>query len=361
MPVPTAVTHPAGTAPRVVAGVADARSSAVQVDLFPAPHASDGDSGQGGTPAAVRYEQFRTVEPDAARQFFAGAYTPGWRISGLARGSVVTHQRCAAGSMAVDEVVIAGRVSCQIPPADSVVVIQPRAGSLTVRGGALPTVDCPVLVAHGMSCVLQVSGARFDVVSIAADVLQKVGADLRVPLSQQIRFLTCRPRSPAAVRAWRRALDYATTTLASTDTAEQPLIVATLAPLLAGALLECFPSNVSEQHLLDASELPEVLKDAVSFIHCHADGDIGVNDVAAAVHLTPRGVQYLFRRQLDTTPTEYMRCVRLHCAHQELVAGVRSTTTVSEIARRWGFAHTGRFAVLYRQAYGQSPHATLRQ
>ncbi|WP_156763149.1 AraC family transcriptional regulator, partial [Mycobacterium sp. E787] len=34
---------------------------------------------------------------------------------------------------------------------------------------------------------------------------------------------------------------------------------------------------------------------------------------------------------------------------------------VTQIAARWGFAHTGRFAVLYRQTYGQSPHATLKQ
>jgi AraC-like DNA-binding protein len=39
----------------------------------------------------------------------------------------------------------------------------------------------------------------------------------------------------------------------------------------------------------------------------------------------------------------------------------RSKTTVTEVAQRWGFAHTGRFAVLYRQAYGQSPHTTLKQ
>jgi AraC-like DNA-binding protein len=79
------------------------------------------------------------------------------------------------------------------------------------------------------------------------------------------------------------------------------------------------------------------------------------------VHLTPRAVQYLFRRQLDTTPTEYVRRVRLRRAHQELISGDSSNSTVSEIAQRWGFAHTGRFAVLYRQAYGRSPHATLKQ
>lgn len=351
-PAPETAPRPAGGPP----------SSAVHVDLHPAPHTPAGSAGTiTAGPAALRYVQFRTSEPESARQFFATAYPPGWRLTGLTRGAVVTHRRCEAGGVTVDDVLIQGRVSVQIAPVDSVVVIQPRAGSLTVKGRGLPTADCPVLVAHGMSCVLQASGARFDVVTIGSDVLHKVAADLRAPLSQQIRFHSSRPRSRAAIRAWHRALDYAAGALASADTAQQPLIVATLAPLLAGALLECYPSNLTDRDAAGKPALSEVLKDAVSFIHCNASGDIGVNDVAAAVHLTPRAVQYLFRRQLDTTPTEYMRRVRLHRAHQDLVAGSRSTTTVTAIAQRWGFAHTGRFAVLYRRTYGQSPHTTLRQ
>ena len=134
-----------------------------------------------------------------------------------------------------------------------------------------------------------------------------------------------------------------------------------MAPLLAGALLECYPSNVAKSDLAGDPALPETLKHAMAFIHGHIAAGVSINDVAAAVHLTPRAVQYLFRRRLDTTPTEYMRRVRLHRAHLELLAGERSNTTVTEIAQRWGFTHRGRFAVLYRQTYGQSPHTTLRQ
>lgn len=309
---------------------------------------------------AIRWEQFRTLDAPAAREFFASAYNPGWRIIGLTSRSAVSHRRCAAGSLTVDDVMIQGRVTIEIPSSDTVIVIQPRAGSLTLAGGAHAAVDFPVLVAHGMSGMLQCTSTRFDVVSITADVLNKVAADWHAPLPPRTRFLDWRPRSRAAVRAWHRALDYVTSTLAGPDAAHQPLIVAGMAPLLAAALLECYPSNVTEQELANEPALPETLKDAVSFIHHHAGGDISINDVAGAVHLTPRAVQYLFRRQLGTTPTEYIRRVRLNRAHQELVAGVPSTTTVTEIAQRWGFAHTGRFAVLYRQTYGQSPHTTLR-
>jgi AraC-like DNA-binding protein len=232
---------------------------------------------------------------------------------------------------------------------------------LSAAGGPVATADFPILVAHGMPCVLQCNGARFDVVAVEADVLNKVAADWQTSLGQQTQFVTWRPRSGAAVRAWHRALDYVVGTLASADVAHQPLIAAGMANLLAGALLECYPSNLTEQDPASDLALPETLKEAVSFIHRHTAEDIGINDVAAAVHLTPRAVQYLFRRQLDTTPTEYMRRVRLSHAHQELIAATSATATVTEIAQRWGFGHTGRFAVLYRQTYGQSPHTTLRQ
>lgn len=264
------------------------------------------------------------------------------------------------GALTLDDVTIQGRVALEMPASDTVVVIHPRAGSMSVACGPPAAVEFPILVARDLPCVLQCNGARFDAVSIAPDVLHEVAAAWRAPTPRQVRFYDWRPGSRAGVRAWDRALDYVASTLAGPDTAQQPLIVAGLAPLLAGALLQCYPSNVTEQDLASEPALPETLKDAVSFIHRHVGEDVGVNDVAAAVHLTPRAVQYLFRRQLASTPTEYIRRVRLSRAHQELLAGAPPNTTVTEIAQRWGFAHTGRFAVLYRQTYGQSPHTTLR-
>lgn len=330
-------------------------------DFRPSRPVRVADAEHGLRPDAVQYKQFRTADAHEARRFFAGAYQPGWRLAALGNHVVVSHRRSDAGSMTVDEVMIQGRVTLEIPAADAIVVIQPCAGSLSVAGGPVATADFPILAADGMSCVLHCNGARFVVVTVDADVLHKVAADWHTSLVQQTRFMNWRPRSRAAVRAWHRALDYVVATLASADTAQQPLIAAGMANLLAGAVLECYPSNLTEQDPAGDLTVPDTLREAVSFIHRHTSEDIGINDVADAVHLTPRAVQYLFRRQLDTTPTEYMRHVRLGHAHQELVAATPAASTVTEIAQRWGFAHTGRFAVLYRQTYGQSPHTTLRQ
>ncbi|OBI78998.1 AraC family transcriptional regulator [Mycobacterium asiaticum] len=310
----------------------------------------------------MQHDHFHTTDPEVAKQFLESAYKPGWRVSGLAAGSVLTHRRFQADSITLDEVDLKGRAGYEIRTAESLVVIQPRAGKLTAAGEQATSVNTAVIAAGGMPCVLWADNARFHVASLDIRLLSKVAADRNGPLPQQVQFTDWRPRSEQAARSWLRALDYVAATFECADTAQRPLLVSAAGHLLAAATLECFPSNVNaEQALLSSSSVPPVLKSAVSFIHRHAGHGIGINDVATAVRLTPRAVQYLFRQHLDTTPTEFLRRVRLHHAHQDLISSDRSTNTVSEVAQRWGFAHTGRFAALYRRTYGQSPHTTLQQ
>ena len=59
-------------------------------------------------------------------------------------------------------------------------------------------------------------------------------------------------------------------------------------------------------------------------------------------------------------PHRALRRVRLDHAHHELVDADPTETTVQQVAARWGFAHTGRFAAMYRQTYGCIPSDTLR-
>ncbi|WP_102145011.1 helix-turn-helix domain-containing protein [Mycobacterium hubeiense] len=106
---------------------------------------------------------------------------------------------------------------------------------------------------------------------------------------------------------------------------------------------------------------PPVLRRALALIHDKADAEIGLCDIAAAAGVTPRAVQYMFRRHLGMTPLEYLKRVRLDRVHRDLQAADPSVDTVSAIAGRWGFTHAGRFSVAYRQAFGTAPSATLRQ
>jgi len=105
---------------------------------------------------------------------------------------------------------------------------------------------------------------------------------------------------------------------------------------------------------------PETLRRAIAFIHDNAHRDIGLTDIAAAIGVTPRSVQYMFRRHLDNTPLEYLRSVRLHRAHRDLQAADPAVHTVMEIAGRWRFGHPGRFSIAYKETFGTPPSRTLR-
>ena len=105
---------------------------------------------------------------------------------------------------------------------------------------------------------------------------------------------------------------------------------------------------------------PALLRRATAYIEANAGNDIALTDIAEAVHVTPRAVQYMFRRHLNMTPLQYLRRIRLDLAHRDLEVASHPDQTVTQIAARWGFMHTGRFAVLYRQTFGRSPHETLR-
>ncbi len=90
---------------------------------------------------------------------------------------------------------------------------------------------------------------------------------------------------------------------------------------------------------------------ACTYVRDHAQEDIGVDDIAAACGLSPRGLQNAFAKHLGTTPTQYLRDARLDGANQELASD--EATSVGDVARRWRFQHQGRFSATYAERFGR--------
>jgi transcriptional regulator GlxA family with amidase domain len=94
----------------------------------------------------------------------------------------------------------------------------------------------------------------------------------------------------------------------------------------------------------------------------HAGQPVTVTEVAAVAGTTTQALQYAFRRHYDTTPTGYLRRVRLERAHRQLQAADPATgATVAEIGRQWGWGNPAHFAAAYRKRYGLPPSVTLRR
>jgi AraC-like DNA-binding protein len=56
----------------------------------------------------------------------------------------------------------------------------------------------------------------------------------------------------------------------------------------------------------------------------------------------------------------YLRDVRLGRVHEDLLSAPAGSTTVTDVAYKWGFVHVGRFTKEYRRKFGQLPSRTMR-
>lgn len=210
----------------------------------------------------------------------------------------------------------------------------------------------------------RICSARYNITMLDGALLDQVAATGPKPSLEPVRLTGHRPHSAAAADRLKSTILYLRDhILADPAVAAEPLVASAGSQLLAAAVLAAFPNTArtdpTAQDRTDAHSA--TLRRAVAYIEDHAHEPLSVADIAAAAHVTIRALQYAFRRHLDTTPLAYLRRVRLAHAHRELRAADPGTgTTVGDIAARWGFAHPGRFAALYREAYGTSPSRTLR-
>ncbi|AHH98756.1 helix-turn-helix domain-containing protein [Kutzneria albida] len=205
--------------------------------------------------------------------------------------------------------------------------------------------------------------ARFSYTVLEPALLSQVAATAPGRTDTPVRLTSYRPVSPGAGQYLARTITYLRDHVLANLTLRDTSLIASTAPqLLAATVLATFPNTalldptIEDRH--DAH--PATLRRAMAFIDDHAHHEISLADIAAAAHVTIRTLQYAFRRHRGTTPMGYLRQVRLHHAHQELLAADPTTgTTVTQIAARWGFFHPSRFAYYYRRAYGHPPSRTL--
>ncbi len=67
------------------------------------------------------------------------------------------------------------------------------------------------------------------------------------------------------------------------------------------------------------------------------------------------------QQHLGMSPHQYLLRRRIHLARRALVQGDPTSESVTSIATKHGFWELGRFAALYRSAFGEAPSATLRR
>lgn len=306
--------------------------------------------------------RFETTDAREAYAFLRKVYGDGTlRVTGDPEAYRMTHVARGAGPMSSAVLTETSHVEHRAEPLGRLVVARVLRGHLErdTAGESLRAGSGDVFLLAPPDRPATVRSVDASVQLVQLD--QALVADLVAPVREGPALFTAyRPVSPAAARHCAGLLEFlARDVLANEEAAASPLLVDHAARLLGAALLTTFPNTVtrSPDRVMSA---PATLRRALAFIGDHAHEPVTLAQIAAVAHVTPRTVQLMFRQQLGTTPTEYLRRVRLDRAHQELVAAGAAGAEVTAIARRWGFLHVGRFSARYRQVYGRSPRETLR-
>ena len=211
---------------------------------------------------------------------------------------------------------------------------------------------------EGFECLCR-SGIRFVVVSFAQEKAERYAADLwhqpnlgSAPLDR-LRFVDSEHRS-RYLDACRRFFDIVH---------DRPAVLEDphTAALLEEQILESLFLN-ARLSASDASESSRfsVARRAYDYLR-NCGGDFpSIRALCAVSRASYSTLERAFRQTYGMSPKALMTEMRLSGARRAFLhAG--DTTTVTDVALRWGFVEFGRFSVLYRHHYGETPSETLRK
>lgn len=180
------------------------------------------------------------------------------------------------------------------------------------------------------------------------------------PVSQPLAFEPRIDAEQGGGAGWWRLARYV---MAEME-APQPLfdrvpLARDLEQTLIKGLILAQPNNYSaELGLLADAHMPPFVRRARQFIEDNAQGDLRLADIEAASGVSPQRLHEGFKQHCGLSPVAWLKRYRLHGARRSLLES-RGRYNVAAIASQWGFAHLGRFAAEYAQAFGERPSKTL--
>jgi len=98
---------------------------------------------------------------------------------------------------------------------------------------------------------------------------------------------------------------------------------------------------------------------AISYMEAYAQQAPLIAEIARKVGASPRTLEMAFRERFGVSPNKYLKGLRLNRVRQFLANPKSEETTVSAVARSWGFTHGSHFAGDYEKLFGELPSETL--
>lgn len=101
------------------------------------------------------------------------------------------------------------------------------------------------------------------------------------------------------------------------------------------------------------------LHSALEYIYSHIEDDIKLTDLVAATGVSLRKLQYDFSKELGVGPMAKIRQEKLNRVRDCLKKSNPQSTTVADVAAKWGFFDRRYFTKIYKNAFHELPSVTL--
>ncbi len=135
------------------------------------------------------------------------------------------------------------------------------------------------------------------------------------------------------------------------------------------AVLDTLLSSVLDRSRPEGTPVRQkIARKAEDYLRTCCGEPITISDLCAAVGATRRTLHLGFVELYGVPPMHYRRAIRLRGAREDLINARGRNLRVRDVAMKWGFEHLGRFAMAYRDFFGdlpsthvsrRAPHATL--
>jgi AraC-like DNA-binding protein len=316
------------------------------------------------------WNRFATPDPDDAQQRTEGLLGCSHQFTVMERGNPfmaqIAHASLGTVGLLRSRYGVEVEITCH-PPIPLVTVSLVRSGHITVtteRGDQM-IIDGghAAVLSYGEPVRMRWTAATEQVMlvltkSAVVDTLERM---LQAPVRSALVFDT-----GLDIRSRGHGITGAIKTLAQvisalpTGTNPGP-VTAELAGSVVTQLLLAHRHNYTE-HLFADRPLPpsRIVRRVIDFIDSSDGTQLRLADLTDCAGLSERSLHNAFKKHLGMAPMSYVRQRRLQQARDELLrAEPGQGVTVTDIALRCGFNHTGRFAAAYRDLFGESPSVTL--
>ena len=144
-------------------------------------------------------------------------------------------------------------------------------------------------------------------------------------------------------------------------TLAHPEVARALEHALVRAMLSCLADDPEVSVERRVRHHATILARLEEFLAANRSRPIYLAEICAAVGASERTLRVCCDEHLGMGPIRYLWLRRMHLARQALSLADPVTTTVTEVATRFGFWELGRFAVSYRRLFGEPPSVSLHR